>query len=48
MPLVEEFVDDTTVFSSKESTIHKILRLTDEQITWCRMKFKPKSLEVFS
>ena len=40
MPPVKAFMDDTTILSSKESTTHKILRLIDKQMIWCRMKFK--------
>ena len=32
IPLVKAFMDDTTVFSSKEYTTQKILSLMDEQI----------------
>ena len=42
MPPVKAFMDDTTILSSKESTIRKILSLMDKQIIWCRMKFKPQ------
>ena len=46
MPRVKQFMDDITILTSRESTIHKILNQMDKQIIWCRIKSKPKSLEV--
>ena len=42
MPPVKTSMDDTTIFSSKESTTHKILSLMNKQMNWCKMKFKLK------
>ena len=46
MSQVKAFMEGTTILSSKESTICKILSLIHKQMIWCRMKIKPKNLEV--
>ena len=40
IPPVRAFIDDTTILSSKESATGKILSPMENQVIWCRIKFK--------
>ncbi|GFN84733.1 reverse transcriptase [Plakobranchus ocellatus] len=42
MPPLKAFIDDTTIFCSKEDETKRMLTRLDDLMSWCRMEFKPK------